>query len=69
MGRLHSTSTNAIGGCFECNGSDAIWTGRNSVACAARHCDATGHETWADQTMSIKYRPAGRRALQEGGGE
>ena len=56
--RRRITHTNAIAGCFVCNGSDAIWTGANAVACAARHADAHGHKTWADQTISIKYLPA-----------
>ncbi|MBW3099281.1 hypothetical protein [Pseudohoeflea coraliihabitans] len=49
------TATNCIAGCFVCNGSDAMWTSKNAMALAARHHDATGHETWADQTLTVRY--------------
>lgn len=53
--RQYGTFRNVIGGCFECNGSDAIWTSANAQGVAARHHDATGHTTWVDITMSIRY--------------
>lgn len=55
MARPISTSTTVMGGCFVCKGSIAIWTGKNAMAVAARHHDATGHQTWADQSLSIRY--------------
>ena len=44
-------------GCFNCNGTDGMWFGRNAVGLAARHHDATGHSTWAEQMISISYGP------------
>lgn len=55
MSRTVSTSTTVKAGCFACEGSIAIWTGKNAMAVAARHHDATGHQTWADQHLSIRY--------------
>lgn len=49
----YSRSLNA--GCFTCKGSDCIWNGPNAQGVAARHRDATGHETWVDIYMSIRY--------------
>lgn len=42
-------------GCFNCGGSDAIWTGGNAQGVAARHHDATKHVTWTDVYMSVRY--------------
>ena len=53
--RRTTTSVNVMAGCFQCNGQDAIWTGANAMAVAARHADATGHETWADQHLMVRY--------------
>ena len=33
----------------------AGWTGPNAQALAAKHCDATGHPTWCDVALSIRY--------------
>lgn len=55
MGRHMSTSTTVMAGCFVCKGSIAIWTSKNALALAARHHDATGHQTWADQALSVRY--------------
>lgn len=47
-------------GCFVCHGTDAHWRGPNAQGVAARHHDATGHSTWCDVSMSIRYgRDAG----------
>ena len=55
MTRVVATSSTAIAGCFVCNGSLAIWTTKNAMALAARHHDATGHMTWADQSLTVRY--------------
>lgn len=55
MSRQRATSTVQQSGCFVCYGSDAKWTGSNAIAVAAKHHDATGHQTWADQVISIRY--------------
>jgi hypothetical protein len=51
----HSGITHSAAGCFDCWGDEGRWFGRNALALAARHCDATGHNTWADQTISVEY--------------
>lgn len=53
--RRTRTSRNVIAGCFVCAGSDAMWTSPNAQGVAARHHDATGHSTWADVAMMIRY--------------
>lgn len=46
----------AQGGCDTCHGLyEAHWTGRNAVGVAARHAAATGHEVWAEQTISVTW--------------
>lgn len=50
------TSVTVIAGYFTCNGSDAMWTSKNAMAVAARHASSTGHETWADQSLSVRYQ-------------
>lgn len=51
-----STSVDVMAGCFTCAGSTAIWITKNAMAVAARHAQATGHETWADQSLSVRYK-------------
>ena len=53
--RRYSCSRDVRAGCFDCWGSDAHWTSNNAQAVAARHHDATGHSTWVDVGMSIRY--------------
>lgn len=55
MKRLARTSSTVVGGCFVCNGSAAIWTAKNAMAIAARHHDTTGHSTWAQQSLFVRY--------------
>lgn len=49
------TSRDVRGACFECHGSVAHWYGPNAQALAARHHDATGHATWSDVYLSVRY--------------
>lgn len=53
--RNYSYSRTLQGGCFVCHGFDAKWFGGNTQGVAARHHDATGHQTWVDVQMSIRY--------------
>lgn len=53
--RKRSTAIRVIAGCFVCFGVEAKWTAANAMATAARHHDATGHETWADQILTVRY--------------
>ncbi len=46
------------GGCFTCNGPTALWVGPHAQGVAARHYDATGHQTWCDVTLSYVYGAA-----------
>lgn len=58
MSRATSTSATVSAGCFVCNGATAMWSSKNAQAVAARHHDATGHATWADQVLLIRYGEA-----------
>jgi hypothetical protein len=51
----YSYSIDVRAGCFECWGSDAHWTSKNAHGLAAQHNARTGHETWVDSAMSIRY--------------
>lgn len=55
MGRRYSYSVVAMAGCFDCWGTDAHWFAANAQAVAAKHHDKTGHTTWVDSTISIRY--------------
>ncbi len=57
MGRRKTLAgiTSSLAGCIVCHGGEAHWQSRNALAVAARHHDATGHPTWCEQVMSIKY--------------
>ncbi len=53
-------------GCFACGGVEPLWLGGNAQGVAARHHDATGHVTWSDVYMSVRYgRDAGDGAQLE----
>lgn len=54
--RQRYTHVTVMAGCFTCNGSDALWLTRNAMALAAKHADTTGHETWADQVLQVRYK-------------
>ena len=51
----YSGITAISAGCFDCNGSDGLWFAKNALAVAARHHDATGHRTWCDQVIMVRY--------------
>lgn len=53
--RRYACSRTVMAGCFVCNGSDAKWFGPNAQGVAVRHHDATGHPTWVDIAMSLRY--------------
>ena len=53
--RRYSVSRDIRAGCFTCWGSDCKWDAKNAQALAAKHHDATGHVTWVDVGMSIRY--------------
>jgi hypothetical protein len=55
MSRFTATSRDVRAGCFICSGSDARWFGGQAQGTAARHHDATGHATWCDVVMSVRY--------------
>ncbi len=49
------TSRDVRAGCFTCHGLDAKWWGPQAQGTAARHHDATGHTTWSDIVLSVRY--------------
>jgi hypothetical protein len=53
--RVTATSRDVRSGCFTCHGSDAHWFGPQAQGTAARHHDATGHVTWTDVHMMVRY--------------
>lgn len=55
MKRVSDTRRQVRAGCYDCHGGLAHWLGRNALALAARHHDATGHRTWCDQTIQTVY--------------
>jgi hypothetical protein len=58
MSRETRTLTDQTGGCWTCSPDGRlIWEGKNAMACAARHHDATGHPTWAEQHLTVRYGP------------
>jgi hypothetical protein len=44
------------GGCHDCHGIKAKWTARNAVGVAAKHAQATGHETWVKVEVFVLYK-------------
>lgn len=53
--RTTYTSRDVTAGCFDCYGSNGKWFGPNAQGVAARHHDATGHKTWADVYLCVRY--------------
>lgn len=53
--KRYAVARTVTAGCFECNGSDAIWHSKNAQAVAAKHHYKTGHTTWVDVYLSIRY--------------
>ncbi len=58
------TSRDVRAGCFTCHGTDAYWRGGQAQGTAARHHDATGHATWTDVSLSVRYGREERDAQQ-----
>jgi len=52
---LKRSSRTLQAGCFTCHGGQAAWTARNAQAVAARHAKATGHPTWCDIVLVVRY--------------
>ena len=50
--RKHRTTLLVSALCRVC---PKTWDGANAQACAARHCDATGHATRVDSRMVVDY--------------
>lgn len=55
MTRATATSRDVRAGCFVCHGSDMLWSGGQAQGTAARHHDATGHATWCDVVLLVRY--------------
>ena len=52
MRKTRAGITGCMAGCFVCGKE---WQSKNALALAARHHDATGHATWAEQVLSVRY--------------
>ena len=63
--RPTSTNRDVNAGCFVCSGVEPRWFGGQAQGTAARHHDATGHATWCDVHMSVRYgrEPADDRQI------
>lgn len=55
MTRRTATSRDVRAGCFICHGSEAHWTHAGAQGTAAAHHDATGHATWSDVMLMVRY--------------
>lgn len=53
--RTTATSRDVRAGCCVCHGRHPHWTGPNAQGLAARHHDATGHATWSDVHLMVRY--------------
>lgn len=53
--RETATSRDVRAGCTVCHGSEAHWIGPHAQGTAARHHDLTGHATWCDIAMLVRY--------------
>lgn len=57
--RRTRTVRDVIAGCMQCRGTEAMWNAPNAQAVAAKHHDKTGHETWVDVNLMIRYGDSG----------
>lgn len=55
MTRRTTSERDVRGGCFVCHGDEARWHGGQAQGTAARHHDATGHPTWCDVVLTVRY--------------
>lgn len=53
--RVTTTDRLVSAGCLDCGKPGAMWTGGNAQAVAARHHDRSGHRTWVNVYMKIRY--------------
>jgi hypothetical protein len=53
--RVTLTRRDVTAGCFTCGGSEPLWRGGQAQGTAARHHDVTGHSTWCDVVMAVRY--------------
>lgn len=53
--RVKQVQRTVVGGCLECHGTAICWSGPQAIGTAALHHDRTGHMTWCDVMMTIRY--------------
>jgi hypothetical protein len=53
--RIMNTTRELRAGCMACHRERPRWTGPNAQALAAQHHDRTGHPTWCDIAMQVRY--------------
>jgi hypothetical protein len=54
--RTYAYSRDVRASCDMCFPGETKWEGGNAQGVAARHTDATGHETWVEVAMHITYK-------------
>ena len=59
MSRVTRVSRDVKAGCETCHGDAAHWTGGQAQGTAAKHHDQTGHPTWAEVFMHVRYGGGG----------
>jgi len=64
MRETHAGIVQCMAGCRQCDGDEPRWDGKNAMAVAARHHDATGHTTWVQQVLSVRYGPESETQLE-----
>ena len=55
LGRRTARISTAQAGCYVCHGDRVQWTSANAQALAAQHHDRTGHHTWCEIALSVRY--------------
>ena len=56
--KRYGVARDVVAGCYDCFGDDYHWHGPNAQGVAARHSYATGHSTWAEVHLSVRYGPS-----------
>ena len=65
MRKTKSGVIHAAAGCRICHAGNAHWFGKNALAVAARHHDTTGHPTWCEQAIIVRYGDFGDEDMAE----
>ena len=56
MRETWSGLSSVVAGCYTCEpDGSGTWYERNAQGVAARHHDATGHTTWVNSVVTVRY--------------